>query len=212
MRLVTIIEVIVRESIRELVDQGSPFLTRAKGILGSTKFDFLFAQNLHGQKLSVGDIVAHSVSVNRIDSIISIFETLAPNFVGDLKKSHPRWTEDVQSWPLPPIIRDYSAMMDTLTIMFAARHILTHEIPHEKPYDINSIDSFLINTQEFIAATDWLMVANLHGSVPRTQAEMNFVASDQLGHSMERMEAVLKRLNASANINRKLLEKANQSG
>src|SRR5271157_2506975 len=74
-RLATIIEVYVRETVREVVDTSQIYLDRAEPLLKNAKLDFLVAKHLHGQRITMGDVVAHSLSVTDLEHVISIHET-----------------------------------------------------------------------------------------------------------------------------------------
>ncbi|MGX5849979.1 lysozyme inhibitor LprI family protein [Mesorhizobium sp. PL10] len=190
MRLVTIIEVFVREVIREIVDHGQPYLERSEKLVRGAKIDFIFASTLQGQKLSIGDLVAHTISINNPTQIIASFEGLIPDFIKHLKISHSRWSEDAADWPFPPIIGNYNKTIANLSRLFEVRHIVTHELPSQESYDADEIDGFLTASEEFLNATDWLVVETLKGHIPRTQMEMNL----QAGGTMEKLEAEMGEL------------------
>lgn len=205
MRIATIIEVFIREIVRELVDSGSPYVERAEKLAKGARIDFLFAMNLHGQKLSIGDLVAHSLSVSSMDQIISTFEELIPDFKKGLAKSHERWTDDTAEWPLAPIVKDFGTMAAHMTQVLKVRHILTHEIPSSKPYRMDELDGFLDAAWEFMSATDWLVVERLKGSVPRTQLAMNLSASEMLDEDMKRLEEIYRKVTKKGDVERSAL-------
>lgn len=192
MRLVTIIEVFVREIVREIVDYGDPYIERAETLVRGAKIDFIFASNVHKQKLSIGDIVAHSISVNNPTQIISSLSSLIPDFTRKLKLSHPRWSEEKSSWPLKPIINNYDALIARLARLFEIRHIITHEMPSKPVYNTDEVDDLITSAYDFLDATDWVIVETLRGETPRTQSAMNFQAGDELGESQKKMEEILQ--------------------
>lgn len=208
MRLVTIVEVFVREVIREIVDCGPPYLDRAEKLAKGARIDFVFASNLQGQKLSIGDLVAHSVSVSSPTNIIAAFEGLIPDFTASLKLSHPRWSEEVDTWPQPPIIQDFDLTLAALAKLFEVRHILTHEFPRERPYEPNEIDGFLAATRELLNAIDWVVVDKLKGSVPRTQTMMNIQAGSSLSDLEAQMKNVMQAVRDKEDVTPELLEKS----
>lgn len=85
-RCVTILEVYVRETVRELIDRGPPFIDRAERLSKSVRLDFEFVRNLQGQKVSVGDLIAHSISVSNVGSIMGVLEELMPGFATKIVK------------------------------------------------------------------------------------------------------------------------------
>lgn len=198
MRLVTIIEVFTREAIRELVDAGSPYLEKAEALAKGAKLDFALLAGLQGRKVSIGDLIAHTVSINEPGRIVAYLSALIPDFVGRLKTSHARWLEEMADWPLEPIIADYDNMMASLTRLFTVRHILTHELPRDPAFDTDEIAGFLGAAANFIEATDWVIVETLRGAVPRTQIEMNSQAGASLtllDQEMEHLIALIKHRN-----------------
>ena len=71
------------------------------------------------------------------------------------------------------------------------RHILTHEVPREQPFALGEIAEFLASTRDFLSATDWLLVGETKGDVPRSQMAMNMAAGDELDLVAREMEQLL---------------------
>jgi uncharacterized protein YecT (DUF1311 family) len=180
MRTVTIIEVGIREVIRELVDSGPPYLDRAEILSKGARLDFALLSGLQGRKLSVGDLVAHTISINEPRRILAYMEELIPGFVEKLKASHERWIEEEAEWPLAAIISDYDDMLRQLSRVFTVRHILTHELPRDPAFDPAEIPGFVAAGGEFLSAIDWVLVQELKGAVARTQTTMNMRAGDTM--------------------------------
>ncbi|QGG91522.1 DUF1311 domain-containing protein [Agrobacterium sp. MA01] len=206
MRLVTLIEVFTREAIRELVDAGSPYLERAETLAKGAKFDFALLAGLQGRKVSVGDLIAHTVAVNEPGRIVAYLSTLVPDFRQRLEASHPRWTEEQSDWPLPPIITDYNQMMSRLSRLFTVRHIVTHELPSAPAFDPDEIGGFLQAAQQFIEASDWVLVDVLRGGVPRTQLEMNTQAGAALAALEDEMVALVTAIKERGGVDPDALE------
>ena len=210
-RLVTIIEVFVREVVREIVDHGQPYMDRSEKLAKGAKIDFVFASNLHGQKLSIGDLVAHTISVSNPALIISYFEGLIPDFVQKLKLSHERWSEDTATWPLPPIISNFNETIANLARLFEVRHIVAHELPRRESYEIAEISGFLTASAEFLDATDWLVVETLKGAVPRTQLAMNMQAGEVMEQLSREMDALLGAIRNRGDVDGDLLSKSQEA-
>ncbi|CDN57066.1 Blr7499 protein (plasmid) [Neorhizobium galegae bv. officinalis bv. officinalis str. HAMBI 1141] len=210
-RLVTIIEVFIREAIRELVDAGSPYLEKAEGLAKNAKLDFALLASLQGRKVSLGDLIAHTVSLNEPTRIVACLAELIPEFVLRLKASHPRWIEERAGWPLALIIPDYAKMMARLSRLFTVRHIITHELPSEPAFHPSEIDGFLTAATEFIEATDWVLVEMLRGAVPRTQAEMNSQAGASLDRLTKEMEEIIGCVKKRGEIDAGLLSEAQEA-
>lgn len=156
MRISTCIEVYVRELVRELIDAGNPYSDQAAKLVKNARLDLAFAAHLAGKRLSIGDFVAHSVSINDIAAVISIFTTLIVDFIPKLKTAHALWTEDECSWPLDPIIEDYERTVSSLSKMFEVRHVLTHELPDASVVDDLDIEELCKAASLFVDACDWV--------------------------------------------------------
>src|ERR1017187_5627690 len=64
-RLVTLLEVFTRRWLERLIDHGAPYLANAAALVQSgSKFDFATAMAIQGKKVSIGQLVAHGVSMN----------------------------------------------------------------------------------------------------------------------------------------------------
>jgi uncharacterized protein YecT (DUF1311 family) len=190
-RLCTIIEVYVRETVREVVDSSATYLDRAEPLLKNAKFDFLIAKQLHGQRVTMGDIVANSVSVSDLEHIINIYETLLPGYRSALPTVRERWIEDQDADRRVPIIEDVAQLLACIKRLFQVRHIVTHEMPYSAPYSIENIPEFLASAGKFLSATDWFLTGELRGEVPQTQASMNELAYEQLNSETAAMEQAL---------------------
>lgn len=207
-RLVTILEVFLREVIAELVNGEDVAFERVDKLVKGAKIDLAFAAHVNRRELTIGDFVAHSVSLNGVDGIMNIMATLIDGFAGKLATAHPRWSEEAEEWPLAPTVADYDATMAALGRLFEVRHILTHELPSEIAFDAKELPTFIEAVQSFIKATDWTVVEILHGSVPKTQIAMNMVADEDLRGHEEELESVLKRVEALPGIDGDALREA----
>lgn len=190
-RLVTILEVFLRGVIAELIDEKDLYFGRGDKLVKGAKLDLAFAAHINRRELTVGDFVAHAVSLNNVDSVISALDTLLVDFPAKLKVAHPRWNEESQDWPLPPIMDDYDHMMASLTRLYEVRHVLTHELPSSPFFDHAEVPKLATAARLFIIATDWVVVEALHGSVPRTQIAMNLSMGDELDDEEAKLTAAM---------------------
>ena len=108
-----------------------------------------------------------------------------------LRESRELWTEDQNAEPLPVILRDAERTLSIVGRIFEVRHILTHEVPREQPFALGEIAEFLASTRDFLSATDWLLVGETKGDVPRSQMAMNMAAGDELDLVAREMEQLL---------------------
>lgn len=207
-RLVTILEVFLREVIAELVDGEQVAFEKVEKLVKGAKIDLAFAAHVNRRELTIGDLVAHSVSLNGVEGVFNIMTTLIDGFPGKIAIAHPRWSEEANEWPLPAIITDYDATLATLGRLFEIRHILTHELPSESALDPKELPIFIEAAQSFIKATDWTVVESLHGSVPRTQISMNMLAEEDLDVHQTKLDSTLSRVEALPGIDCDALRQA----
>lgn len=199
-RLVTILEVFLREVIAELVDGDELIFERAEKLVKGARIDFAFAAHVNRRELTIGDFVAHTVSLNSVEGIMNVMDTLIGGFADKLQKAHPRWSEEEGEWPLPPIVANYDAMMAALSRLFEVRHVLTHELPSGMVFDTEDIPDLIDSAQSFVEATEWSVTEVLRGSIPRTQLAMNMTAGDDLLRAEEELETTIKEVATLRNI------------
>jgi uncharacterized protein YecT (DUF1311 family) len=204
-RLATIIEVYVRETVREVVDTSQIYLDRAEPLLKNAKLDFLVAKHLHGQRITMGDIVAHSLSVTDLEHVISIYETLLPGYRSALPTVHERWIEDRDQHQRHPILEDVERVLASVKRIFEVRHIVTHEMPREQPYLRDEIPEFLKSSRDFLSVTDWFLTGELKGDVPRTQSTMNISAGESLEQETKAMKQLLAEIQLKGEADTELL-------
>ena len=189
-RLATIMEVYVRETVRKLIDSDPKYMDRSEPLTKNIKLDFILLKSLQGRRVSLGDIIAHSLPISSLAHILSIYGTLLPSFKEKLPESRERWTEDRDLSSSPPILNDVDRVLSIIERIFEVRHIVTHEMPSQPPYAIDEIPEFLTSTRDFLSATDWILIGEAKGDVPRTQMAMNMSASEGLNLVMQQMEEV----------------------
>jgi uncharacterized protein YecT (DUF1311 family) len=196
---------------RRLLILGPEYFDRSEIILKETKFDFLVAKSLYGQRVTMGDIVAHSISVSSLEQIVSAYEKLLPGYRNALPAVCTRWIEDRDLSEQEPIIKDVERVLATIQRSFEVRHIVTHEVPLEKPYTVEEISEYLTQSRSFLEATDWYIISQLKGYVPRTQTTMNSLSHEALKTQQNEMQVVLGEIAEQGRTNRKLLEVSQQA-
>ncbi len=204
-RLVTILEVFLRGVIAELIDERDDYFERSDKLVKGAKFDLAFAAHIDRRELTIGDFVAHAVSLNNAESIISTLDTLLMGFPAKLRIAHPRWAEERHEWPLPPIIDDYDLMMASLARLYEVRHVLTHELPSSPFLDSVEVPTLAAAAKSFIMATDSVVVEALHGAVPRTQIGMNLNMDDELRNEEAQLAAAMDEATRLHGIDREAL-------
>src|SRR5258708_34542442 len=72
---VTLLEVFTRANIAELIDHGMEYTKRAIELSKNLKMDFALVQSIQGRVITLGDIVAQSVSVTPFPQILGDSES-----------------------------------------------------------------------------------------------------------------------------------------
>jgi hypothetical protein len=173
-RIVTLIEVFTRSSVALLIDHDSPFAERASKLDVNIKFDFSLVRSLQGREVTLGQLMAHGISVQRIENMASVFSTLLGRDLFELiSKVARQWEFEQEGDAAKPIITDLAETRKTLSRLFELRHVLVHEFPHSVPYTHDDIEQFLNASIDFMDATEEMLQTTLYGREPTHQRGRN---------------------------------------
>jgi uncharacterized protein YecT (DUF1311 family) len=156
-----------------LIDAGSPYVENAVNLCKNVKFDLDLVRAIESRVITLGDLVAHTVSVNNLDQIISHYEVLLGRPVLPILESTiDRWAVEVEGNDAAPIIRDVQEVCRQLAALFVTRHISVHEVAARPALNVQDVEGYLKATDDFIAATEWALQDLLYGKTPLTQGAM----------------------------------------
>jgi uncharacterized protein YecT (DUF1311 family) len=159
------------------------------------KMDLTTVQDIQGRAITLGDVVANSIPVNRFHQIISHFEVLLDTKLRPLLvNAVDRWRTEIEMQPPEPIIRDYDRMAGRLTRLFEVRHILCHELPSRAVYSAEEAGEFLDEAASFAQALEEVLTFRKYGRVPLTQTEMNIQAHEDLNRKTEELDGLLSNI------------------
>lgn len=194
-RIVTIIEVFLRHWIEVFIDHGAPYVERASR-LGSIKYDFAIARSLQGGSISLGQLIAHSVSLGNLDAICAVFEVLLGRSLFEaIAQTRDRWKERFEApTEMRPIISDLAFIRKTLGQLFDVRNILVHEMPENRTHEEADVSKFLDASVQFLHAAEEEFLLLLYNKAPMTQAEMNQDAADRHAQAMLELEELCKEI------------------
>lgn len=179
-RMVTIIEVFTRRWLATLIDHGDPYLENASRLGDLKAFNFNIVRALAGEKVTIGEVLSHTVSVNRIADVHGLLTTvLGDDLWSAIRSTYDRHAVELDGRPEQPIIRDETAMRSALAKLFEVRHILVHELPRESPYAQTDIAECLKATKEFTRAVEQTLTNRIYGNYPLTTLEMTEAANQQ---------------------------------
>jgi hypothetical protein len=192
-RIVTMIEVFLRHWIETFIDHGAPYVERASKLGANIKYDFAIAHSLQGGSVTLGQLLAHSVSLSRLDSICAVFGTLlGGDLFKEIANTRDRWKARHEPEAVDPIITDVARVRGPLGRLFDVRHIIVHEIPENKACEAADIAEFFDASAQFLHAAEEEFISLLYGDSPMTQADMNRDAADRHHQAMEEFRVSLQ--------------------
>jgi uncharacterized protein YecT (DUF1311 family) len=178
-RAVTLLEVFTRAWIATLVDSGEPYLGR--GIAFAKKLDvkpdYEVVRGIQGRTITLGDVIAHSASLNSFGQMAAAFEALIDEaLVLRISSAVDRWNGEE---PGKPIISDPEAMASALDRLFRIRHIIVHENPMHGVCAVEDITAMLKAAADFASAANEAFTEILYGKLPLSNVEMKQAAHDE---------------------------------
>jgi hypothetical protein len=190
-RVVTILEVFLRYWIEALIDHGAPYVERAAKLKVDVKYDFAIARSLQGGSITLGQLIAHSLSLNRIESFATILSILLDqDLFQTISNTRDLWQVKNEGAAVEPIISDLPWVRKTLARLFEVRHILVHELPADKPHQLEEVGEFIDAAALFLNATDEELTFRLQGRYPMSQAEMTRHAGARYEAAMIELETL----------------------
>ncbi|HUY80307.1 MAG TPA: lysozyme inhibitor LprI family protein [Acidobacteriaceae bacterium] len=194
-RAVSILEVFTRGWVTRVANHSPTFAERAIPAVQNFKPDYSLLLSISGKSITFGDIVGFAISVNRLDQIISIFSTLCgKDIVPLLKTAVDRRETEIHGKPEQPIIASYDATAASISALFEIRHAICHEAPSHRDLDFIKLGEMLDSAVDFAKALTEILVLELYGRVPLTQAGMNQAAYEEYKVAEEKLNAVLENL------------------
>ena len=166
------------------------------------ELDFDLVQAIHGRVITLGDVVAHNVSLNSFDQVCATFtKLLGTDLVPLIKDAISRETSIAdlvnpsgRRRPEKPIITSVDEMRKSLSRLYDVRHILCHEVPSRTVYEREEIDGFLIAAAEFAGATHAALTLLLYSDASVTLSEMIHAKAAQLNELDVEVSGLLEKL------------------
>jgi len=192
--LIACLEGYFRMVIRDLIDAGEPFLTNAEKSASSLKLDFSILRAVHGNAITVGELIAHGVSLSRLEHIQgSLSGLLNIDFLKALRTTTDRWAHEVRGEPSTPILSNPDEVFADVAKTFELRHIICHEIASAYEIKSEEIARCFESCVAFLRASDEFISETIHPGAPLTQTDMNIAAGKSLKEKQDALaEAVAK--------------------
>jgi uncharacterized protein YecT (DUF1311 family) len=202
--LVACIEAFFRLAVTELVDSGEPFMNRARSLAARHKFDFEVVKALHGKRVTIGELIAHGMSANRLDDISAqMSELLGVDFLKSLASVYDRWSVEIEGAPKKPMIKDPDFVYAGVARTFELRHIFCHEFATTQDLELVEIDKCFNSTMAFLKASVELISETVHPGAPLTQTDMNRVSYEEFQAEQQRLREINNALLEKLDANRK---------
>ena len=181
-----------RMVIKDLIDVGEPFLTNAEKPASLLKLDFSVLRAVHGKTITVGELVAHSVPLSRLEHIESVLSSLLDTgFLQSLRSTTDRWAHEIRGEPCTPILSNPDEVFAGVARTFELRHIICHEIASAYEVESDEVAQCLENCVAFLRAADEFISETIYPGAPLTQTDMNIAAGKSLNEQQDSLaEAV----------------------
>lgn len=199
--VIATVEGFFRKAISELLDSDPD---RLQGVLESKfgreqKFDLSILSAVAGRSVTVGDLVAHLLTLTRVDHIeFCMSLVLGKSFFEELRMVHDRYAVELEGKPKTPIIGNLDPILDDLAKAFEYRHIFAHELAATHGITPVEVTQILDSARVFFNAASEVVLNNLHPNYPLTQADMSAQATAKFNDAdqalRERLEEFTKGL------------------
>jgi uncharacterized protein YecT (DUF1311 family) len=196
--VIACLEAYSRAQIKEMIDRGAPFASRAAGLdLPPVKFDPHLLSALGGQDISLGDLISHLLSINNLDDLNAHISKLTEqDFLACLKTVHDRWAVEVKKEPRKPIIDDPAEVLSGLKRCFELRHIFAHEMASAAKVEKQEIERCFNAGVTFLRAMVEYCTNLLNPDAPLTQTDMNIKAGMELERANAELDALISEFEA----------------
>jgi uncharacterized protein YecT (DUF1311 family) len=202
-KIVTVLEVFLRAWLERLIDLGAPYVERASKLNNlNLKYDFAIAHSLEGGAVSFAELFSHSVSLSDLSSICTTFrQILDKDLFEAIRDQLDRWEVKQSGDGVAPIIQDVANLRRSIGRLLEVRNILVHEIPAERPCEMDDISAFLDSPREFMHASEEYFAFLAYGDYPMTQAEMNQQAAQEHASAVEELEVLCRTISENTKTN-----------
>lgn len=193
--IVACLEGFFREIIRELIDHGPPYSDRIDEIENS-RIDMYALKAIHGRTITVGEFIAHQVSLSSFDKLLAVMEKLlGDSFIKRLQTVRTAWSVHLFGEDgAPPSIGDTGSAVAGVKEAFRLRHILAHELATAYPIDRATIEDAFNAVSRFIYATDEMVNQLLYPDEQGAQADLTQAAARRFNAADEELQAVVRQI------------------
>ena len=191
--LVACVESYFRLAIKELIDSGEPYLGNSRQLLRREGYDFDILMGLHGETITIGEVISHHPSISSLGHVIATMEqVMGTDFRKAIAEVYDRWNVEIGKKPRQPIIFNLDDTFGHVERTFELRHVLCHETATAIEIEKEEIDKCIHHTSVFLKASDELISQTHFPDAPLTQADMNEASYSEYEKEREGMDALVK--------------------
>jgi len=190
--IVACMETYFRLAIKKLIDSGEPYLTNSQTIMPKANIGFDILKALHGQSITIGDVISHSISINNLTHLAShMSRLLGVEFLKELSLIHSRWAVEVLKQPKQPILLEADNTFRYVAKTFELRHIFCHETASNHEFEADEIEKCFDNSVLFLKAAEELVSETLHPNAPLTQTDMNIASAEDYRKERDYLDSLI---------------------
>lgn len=140
--------------IADLINHGDPFLSRVPE-LKEIKFNAEAVVSIHKRKVSIGEFVAHLISINGVSDLNSHLSALVGDDFLKMYLSQPCSERNTKS--VGEVFPKGIGMVEKL---FKLRHLYSHELATKEKVPVREIESLVSSAAMFVLHTEKVAVNN----------------------------------------------------
>ena len=198
-------EVFFRSLAKELIDAGKPYSTNAAKFNQTIniKFDFEIVLAIHGQNLSIGEVIAHFLPFNNLQNIDSNFSViLGSSFLNELKAFQKK-TKVIQDYneAIQAFHSQHKTILKDVERLYELRHIFAHEVSSNGQATVEEIQKVFNNTIIFFVAIEWFLANKISPNAAETATEVRQHCDKLLKKEEDALDEIILELRASPSLN-----------
>jgi hypothetical protein len=193
--IVACIESYFRLAIKEIIDSGEPYLSNSQEIVSKMNTGFEVLKALHGQSITIGDIISHSIPISSLSHLDShMTKLLGFDFLQKMSQIHDRWTVEVLGKSKQPILIDAKITLRYVQRTFELRHIFCHETASKYEFEVEEIEKCFEHSANFLKAAGELINQTLTPNSPMTQTDMNIASFKDYEEERKHLDSLLSQV------------------
>jgi hypothetical protein len=191
---VAALESFFRSQIAELIDSGDTrYLTNIPANQIRSRIDGPLLLALHGRRISLGELVAHLVTLSNLDTLNrSMTDLLGTDFLEMVKDARDPWDHRERGENAPPVLERADEVFGDVARTFELRHRICHEVIVGEPVRLDELKRLCRSSYSFAVASYYAIAHHFNPGTPLTLEEALRAASEKAESLAEQIQAVEK--------------------